>query len=333
MKFKISVLIFIIILSTISLIIDIIVGSNGLSFMEVLKGLCDWDNSTPSSIVIWDIRLPMSLMAPLVGGALALAGAQMQTTLNNPLADPYTFGISSSAALGAALVITHNFYIPFLSNDFQIPTIAFIFCMLTMLILCIVVSFTSISIEGVMLFGIALMFTFDALLVLIQFISSESELQAITFWKMGSLNRGSWSRIEILFITIIIITYLLMKDSWKLSMLKMGDFKAQSYGINTKRLKIKNLILIAILTSLSVSFTGAVGFVGLIAPHITRMLIGEEQRFFIPTSFFVGATLLELGSIASKTLVPGLILPLTVVLSFVGVPKFVFLIIKNKGKF
>lgn len=177
------------------------------------------------------------------------------------------------------------------------------------------------------------MFTYDALLIMIQYISSASQLQTLTFWKMGSLSRGTWDKIEILAVLVPIILVYIMKDSWKLSALKMGEFRAKTLGVNVKLLRVKNLFLISILTSLSVAFAGAIGFVGLVSPHITRMLIGEDQRFFIPSSFFVGAILLELASIASKVLMPGIILPLTVVMSFIGVPFFVFLIIKKGGKF
>ena len=331
-KFRLKFLILCVALSIIFLLLDILIGSKSLSLSQVFFALMNQDNSS-SSIIVWDIRMPMSLMAPLVGGALAVSGSQMQTTLNNPLADPYTFGLSAAASLGAGLVITNVIYIPSIPQVYQISAMAFIFSIGTMLILSFVSSIPRISIEGVMLFGVALMFSFDALLIMVQYIASDMQLQTLTFWKMGSLARGSWLKIEVLVIIIPIILFILLKDSWKLSILKMGDNRAQSMGINVKYLRTKNLLLISILTALSVSFVGAIGFIGLIAPHITRMLIGEDQRFFIPASFLIGAISLELASIASKTILPGIILPLTVVMSLVGVPFLVFLIIKSGGKF
>ena len=131
------------------LVLDIVIGSQGLSFNDVLYALFHINNST-SSIIIWDVRLPMSLMAPFIGGALAVSGAQMQTTLNNQLADPYTFGISSAASLGAGLVITNIVYIPGIPLEYQVTILAFIFSMMTIVLLTVISNIPRISIEGVM---------------------------------------------------------------------------------------------------------------------------------------------------------------------------------------
>ena len=275
----------------------------------------------------------MSLMAPLVGGALALSGAQMQTTLNNPLADPYTFGVSAAAGFGASLVMTNIVSVSFIPVQYQVAAMAFIMCLLTTFMIAGVSAIKRISIEGVMLFGVAIMFAYDSLLTMMQYIATETQLQTLVFWHMGSLDRGSWEKIAILAILLPIVLAIMMKDSWKLSSLKIGQERAESMGINVKRLRIKTLLLVSVITSLSVAFVGAVGFVGLVAPHIARMILGEDQRFFLPASFLLGAVLLELASIASKSIMPGIILPLTVVMSMVGIPFFIFLIVKKGGRF
>ncbi|WP_305465511.1 FecCD family ABC transporter permease [Photobacterium leiognathi] len=149
---------------------------------------------------------------------------------------------------------------------------------------------------------------------------------------MGSLDRRSWEKIITLAILLPIVLLIMMKDAWRLSSLKMGQERAEAMGVNVKRLRRKTPVLVSIITSLSVSFVGAVGFVGLVAPHIARMILGEDQRFFLPASFLVGAVLLELASIASKAIMPGIILPLTVVMSIVGIPFFIFLVIKRGGR-
>lgn len=332
-KKKIALAVFFI-MSIICLIADILIGSQGLTLDQVLNGIFHPSSSDIASrIIIWDIRMPMSLMAPLVGGALALAGAQMQTTLNNPLADPYTFGVSAAAGFGASLVITNVIAIPFIPVEYQVAFMAFIMCLVTTFMIAGVSSIKRVSIEGVMLFGVAIMFAYDSMLTMMQYIATETQLQTLVFWQMGSLDRGSWEKITILAILLPVVLAIMMKDSWKLSTLKIGQERAESMGINVNRLRVKTLLLVSVITSLSVSFVGAVGFVGLVAPHIARMILGEDQRYFLPASFLLGAVLLELASIASKSIMPGIILPLTVVMSMVGIPFFIFLIVKKGGKF
>ncbi|WP_318504163.1 FecCD family ABC transporter permease [Photobacterium leiognathi] len=326
-------LIVLVILSVLCVIADVLIGSQGLSFSQVITAIFSPTHSAMASkVIVWDIRMPMSLMAPFIGGALALAGAQMQTTLHNPLADPYTFGVSAAAGFGASLVITNVIAIPFIPAQYQIAVMAFVMCLLTTLLIAGISSIKRISIEGVMLFGVAVMFAYDSLLIMMQYIASETQLQTLVFWQMGSLDRGSWEKIITLAILLPIVLLIMIKDAWRLSSLKMGQERAEAMGVNVKRLRMKTLVLVSIITSLSVSFVGAVGFVGLVAPHIARMILGEDQRFFLPASFLVGAVLLELASIASKAIMPGIILPLTVVMSIVGIPFFIFLVIKRGGR-
>ena len=332
-KKKIALAVFAL-LSVFCLVADIFIGSQGLGFAEVLRGIVNPSSvDVGTGIIIWDIRMPMSLMAPFVGGALALAGAQMQTTLNNPLADPYTFGISAAAGFGASLIITNTIAVPMLPVEYQIPVMAFVMCLITTFVIAAVSAVKRISIEGVMLFGVALMFAYDSLLTMMQYVASESQLQTLIFWQMGALDRGSWEKIAVLAILLPIVLVIMMRDSWKLSSLKIGAERAEAMGINVQRLRVKTLLLVSLITSLSVAFVGAIGFVGLVAPHIARMILGEDQRFFLPASFLLGAVLLELASIASKAVMPGIILPLTVVMSMVGVPFFIYLILRKGGRF
>jgi len=331
---KKTMLAFFFLLSLICLVADIFIGSQGLTLSQVIGGILSPQTSDLATrIIIWDIRMPMSLMAPFIGGALALAGAQMQTTLNNPLADPYTFGVSAAAGFGAALVITNIVAVPLIPTQYQIAAMAFIMCLITTFMIAGISSMKRISIEGVMLFGVAIMFAYDGMLTMMQYIATETQLQTLIFWQMGSLDRGSWEKIIVLAILLPIVLVIMMKDSWKLSSLKIGQERAESMGINVNRLRIKTLLMVSLITSLSVAFVGAVGFVGLVAPHIARMILGEDQRYFLPASFLLGAVLLELASIASKSIMPGLILPLTVMMSVIGVPFFIFLIVKKGGKF
>lgn len=330
MKKKLYYIISILIITVICFFIDILVGSNQLEFKEVIHSLITYSNDVPSFIV-WNIRIPMSLMAMIVGGILAISGAQMQTILNNPLADPYTFGISSAASLGASLVITGLININYIPQEYQIPLISFLFSSFTIVLISGISIIPSISIKSILLLGIALMFCFDALVIFIQYIADESQLQSIIFFKMGSLARSSWEKIVIIYGASIIILPIIMMDVWPLTLLKLDTISLFSMGINPNFLKIKHLLFVSLLTSLSVSFVGSIGFIGIVAPHIARLLIGEDKRFFLPLSFFIGAIITILASIVSKLIIPGLILPITVITSIIGVPFFVFLIIRQRS--
>ncbi len=270
-------------------------------------------------------------MALLVGMALGLAGAEMQTILNNPLASPFTLGVSSAAAFGAALAIVLGIGIPGVPDQWFIPANAFVFALFTALMLDAVTRWTRVASSGVVLFGIALVFTFNALVSLMQFIASEDTLQGLVFWTMGSLARASWERLGVLALAFAIVLPVSMMSCWKLTALRLGEDRAVSFGIDVRRLRLATLLRISIISALSVAFVGPIGFIGLVAPHISRMMFGEDHRFYLPGSVLVGALVLSAASVASKNIVPGVIVPVGIVTSLVGVPFFLSIILRHRG--
>lgn len=176
--------------------------------------------------------------------------------------------------------------------------------------------------SGVILFGIALVFTFNALVSMLQFIANEDTLQGLVFWTMGSIDRASRSKVAILLVATALVMPLSLRSAWKLTALRLGEDRAISFGINVRRLRLTTLLRISILSALSVAFVGPIGFIGPVAPHIARMLFGEDHRFYLPASALIGATVLSTASIASKNLIPGAIIPVGIVTSLVGVPFF-----------
>ncbi|MEM9209823.1 MAG: iron ABC transporter permease, partial [Pseudomonadota bacterium] len=279
--------------------------------------------------IVWQIRLPYALMAALVGAALSLAGAEMQTILNNPLASPFTLGVSSAASFGAALAIVLGIGLPVLSVDWLVPLNAFLCAFGSVLLLQVMARSRYSGIETVVLLGIALVFVFNALVAFIQFVSSQEALQQLVFWSMGSLSRATWSNVLVVFTTVLVVTPFSFHAARKLTGLRLGEERARSFGVNVERLRFLALLRVSILAAIAVAFVGTIGFIGLVGPHIARLLLGEDHRFLLPASLLTGALIMSLASAASKLLMPGALIPVGIVTSMIGVPVFVLLIFRR----
>jgi len=314
-----------------SVLLDLALGPASYSLSEVLGALFSPD-SAPAQVrvVMWDIRLPVALMAVAVGAALSLAGAQMQTILNNPLASPFTLGISAAASFGAAMGLAFGVALFPLAAQYMVPVNAFIMAMLSALLIHFLSMRRGVTAETIVLLGIALVFTFNALLALVQFFATEQAVAAVVFWTMGSLTKATWPKLGIICLVILITLPIFARRAWALTALRLGDDKAASFGINVRSLRFQTLIMVSLLASFPVAFVGTIGFIGLVGPHIARMLIGEDQRFFLPASLLTGALILSASSVVSKTLIPGAIFPIGVVTSLIGVPFFISLILGGK---
>lgn len=314
-----------------SVLFDIARGPANLSLGQVMAAIFSPGGvDAATRVIVWDIRLPMALMAVLVGGSLAIAGAEMQTILNNPLASPFTLGISASAGFGAALAIVLNVSLIPIAGTFLVAANAFAFAMLASTLIYLLSRVRGVTTETMILLGIALVFLFDALLSLLQYIASEQALQQVVFWSLGSLAKASWSKIGIVAVVMLITIPLFLRNVWKLTALRLGDETAASLGVNVSRLRLNVLVTVSLLAAVSVAFVGVIGFVGLVGPHIARMLVGEDQRYFLPASALGGALMLSVTSILSKAVVPGVILPIGIVSALIGVPFFLSLILTRR---
>jgi iron complex transport system permease protein len=311
-------------------ILNLAIGPIELGVEDIVRALTTPGNDT-AHIVIWEYRLPWTLMALLVGGALGLAGLEMQTILNNPLASPYTLGISAGAGFGAALAYVLGVKVlPNVPMEFVVPINAFVFAFLTCMLIMFIGRIRGFTSETLVLGGIAVSFMFQSLLALLEYYASEETLQAIVFWLFGSLTKSSLFKAQIVALILIVVTVVLLLRSWKITALRLGDEKAKSLGVNTEVLRVEILIYISMLTSVAICFVGIIGFVGLVAPHIARMLIGEDQRFLIVGSILCGSLILSAGAIASKIIVPGAIFPIGIITSMLGVPFFMFLVVRGR---
>lgn len=308
--------------------VDVGVGPGWYSPAEVMKALFFPDSvETKLAIIVWDVRLPVAVMAVLIGAMLGVAGAQMQTILHNPLADPFTLGISSAASFGAALAIALGIGLWPSAGNFFIAFNAFVFALGTSLVLFMFTRMRGVTVETFVLVGIALFFTFNALLAFIQYQSSEAQLQQIIFWMMGSLARASWTKIAICVGLLALVVPLCWARNSMMTALTMGDDRAASLGVPVARLRLEMLACISLLAATATAFVGTIGFVGLVGPHIARMLVGEDQRYFVPVSAAAGAIILSIASTLSKAITPGVIYPIGIITALVGVPFFLSLVL------
>ncbi|MDC7707168.1 FecCD family ABC transporter permease [Vogesella indigofera] len=320
-----------VILLLLSLLLDLALGPASYSLGDVMQALFRPDSAAlQTRVVLWEIRLPVALMALAVGAALSLAGAQMQTILNNPLASPFTLGISAAASFGAALGLAFGLKLFPAAAEYMVPLNAFLMAMLSAMLIHVLSLRRGVSAETIVLLGIALVFTFNALLALAQYFASEQAVAAVVFWTMGSLTKATWPKLGVVCLVILVTLPVFARRAWALTALRLGDDKAASFGVDVRRLRFQTLILVSLLAAFPVAFVGSIGFVGLVGPHIARMLIGEDQRFFLPASMLAGALMLSASSVVSKTLIPGAIFPIGVVTSLIGMPFFISLILGSK---
>ncbi|PSW42710.1 FecCD family ABC transporter permease [Photobacterium leiognathi] len=314
-------------------VIDTTTGPSQIGLNHIFSALFQPEVLDPvQQVIIFDVRIPYALMAIVVGAALGLAGAEMQTSLNNPLASPFTLGIGAAATLGAAVAILFDWsWLPF-RFDYILPLFAFVFALLASLLVVVLSRSQGASINTVILFGISLFFALNALVSLLMFVADSNALQQIVFWTMGSLVRANNEKVLIVALVFAVCFPLSMRQAWAMTAIRSGEDQARSIGIRVERMRLMVLLRVSLLTAVAVAFVGEIGFVGLVGPHITRMLLGEDHRFFLPGSAIAGALLLSLASIASKSLIPGVILPIGIVTSLIGIPFFMSLILSSKGK-
>ncbi len=301
---------------------------------KVLPGLHAVPSSDLAEIVVIELRLPRILLAALTGVSLAGAGVVMQGILRNPLVCPYTLGLSSGAAFGAALAIILGTGI--LGTSFNIVgrylivTNAFIFGSLTMIFVYGVARLKGAVPETLLLAGVAFGYLFQAGVSSLKYISEHEALKELVIWLMGGFWGANWDTILILFPVVLICLGLLIRYAWDLNALGAGEDVAMSLGVNVGRLRLVTLALATLVSSGTIAFTGIIGFIGLIAPHICRILIGGDNRFLIPCACLTGGILLLLADTLARTVLAPVEIPVGIVTSLIGAPFFIYLLLKRK---
>jgi iron complex transport system permease protein len=327
MQRRLLLLAVVIVLGVLAILVDLALGSGTLTLTQVVDAILHPAQTDPGTLVILrDIRMPITFTAALSGIGLALAGSLMQTSLNNPLAEPFTIGISSAAGCGAALAIVFQAslagFLPWLPPDLFVSFNAFVFALCTVLFISLFARSDGLGIETVTLLGIAIHFVFASILGMMQYFSDADQLQTLVFWLMGSLLKSSWLKVGLNFGLVIVLLPLIFLNSRSITTLRSFGDQAATLGLNVARTRFLMLLAAALLASSITATIGVVGFIGLVAPHIARLLVGEDQRLSLPMTAACGMLVMTLASIASKMILPGGILPIGMVTSLLGVPFF-----------
>lgn len=279
--------------------------------------------------VLMQLRLPRITMALVSGIGLGISGLVMQAITGNKMASPFTTGLSNAAAFGASLAIIFGF-MPFGSNQVGTVVMAFVFAFICAAMVYGIASAKGMGKTTIILIGIALNYFFSALNASMQYVANEQQLSAIVHWTFGSLSEITWEQIIVVSVILLLIFPFIVRFAWHYNLLSTGDESAVALGVNVMRLRLFSGIAVTLISSAIVSFTGVIGFVGLVAPHIARLLIGGDYRALIPLTALSGAILLIAADTVGRVMVSPVIIPVGIVVSFIGVPVFIYLIVKEQ---
>lgn len=316
----------------------------GSSRMSIREG---WDalmgvGSRANNRIIWKIRLPRVLAAIIAGAGLSVSGLIMQTTLNNPMASPSTLGVSNAAVFGANLSII-AFAGGFLStgnnpasfdvgaNPYTTSLLAFVFSTVSLLLILGLCTTRGFSPNVVVLSGIAIGSVWTAATTILQFYATDVGLSAAVVWSFGDLGRATYTTDTIVCVLVVISVVFFMTMSWKYNALLSGEATAKTMGVNVEGLRFVSLLLASLITAACVSFWGIIGFVGVICPHVTKRLLGQDHRITIPVSCLSGSLLLLIADTMSRSIADGSALPVGAITSLLGAPFFIAIIFGRKG--
>ncbi|ASJ11151.1 iron ABC transporter permease [Thermococcus sp. P6] len=312
-------------------------GSYGLSIHGVIDALLG-DNNGRASLVIWNIRLPRIIAAVLVGASLAVSGAVLQGILKNPIATPFTMGISHGAMFGASLAIllgagyAESSGRIVLDNPYVVVLFAFLGAITGTAVIIALAKLKGLSPEAMILAGVAMSSLFAAMTTLLQYLASELQLAAMVYWSFGDLGRATW-RENLVMLAVFVPSFLyFLSTAWDLNASTMGDDVARSVGVNVERVRLISAFLAALITSVGVAFVGIIGFIGLLAPHTIRLIAGGDYRFLVPLSALAGAFILLTADTVAKLAFSPVVLPVGVITSFLGAPMFIYLLVRMEGR-
>lgn len=321
----------------VSVCFSVTIGSHQISFDQAVsvildkiagttyeQGSADWWNS----YIVWEERMPRAFASICAGASLAVVGVAMQAMLRNPLADPYTTGISSGAMVGLSAGIVLGITVPFLSDETALMLNAFITGIIPALVIVGVTKMRNVSPTTVILAGLAMTFMFGAITQLIMMGAEAEKSQEVYKWMVGTLNYVVSDKIPLMAIITVAGSVFFIAVSKQLNLISMGDAGAKSLGLDTEKFRNLCLFVMSIMVAEQVSVTGVLGFVGLVVPHMTRMMVGVDNRVLVPASMVVGALLIVVSDIIARTLLDNI--SVGVVLSFIGGPMFLLFILRSR---
>ena len=309
---------------------SVTLGPYPMTVHQVLVSIYEFIVNLPYSYpdvahVVIDLRLPRILGAIVCGFAFAVCGTAMQSMLKNPLADPYTMGISSGAGFGAALAMILGME---LIAGGGVVINAFVFAMVPAVIILFLSKFRRATPTMMILCGTSLMYLFNALTQLFMIVADPEDLSAVYKWMVGTLDNITYGNLAIILAVTAIGSIIIQLLANRLNIMSMGDESARTLGVNVDKERLLILILITIMAATVVSYTGVIGFVGLVSPHVARLIVGSDNKYLVPAAAVFGSLLMIVADIISRTLTD-LILPVGVVTACVGGPIFMLLILRS----
>ncbi len=314
----------------IAILLSLRSGSYETPIGELIKGIFGLSSDRKINIIVQNNRLPRILTAILAGGGLGLAGCILQAVLRNPLASASTLGVSQGATFGAAFAIVALGMGS--TAGFGIPLCAFLGSIAVALVILGLSKFRQVSPEGIVLAGVAISSMFTGATTLLQYFADEVELSTLVFWTFGDLGSAGWEDLGGMAAMVTVLCVYCIVHRWDYNALLSGEETAISLGINVKRLTLVGMVLCCLCSSVIVSNVGLISFIGLVAPHIVRMAVGNNHVYLIPGSVLGGAALLLLGDLAARTIISPVILPIGAITSFLGGPLFLYLLFKGGNK-
>lgn len=297
------------------------------TILKVIKGTA---LKSTQELIIFNLRIPRTFLAVLTGISLSVSGSVMQAITKNPLVSPFTIGVSSAASFGAAIAISFGFYFV-LNGAIGVIINAFIFSLLCAAIIFMLAVKLNLKAESIILTGIALNYLFQALSASVQFISEDAKLSKIIAWTFGSLNGAEWNHVIIIFLFCVPCLIILMYMHKSFTIVStMDDDIAKTMGVNPANVRKISTLLSVLLTASIISFTGIIGFIGLAGPHIARAIIGSNYKYLLPMSAITGGIIVLLADTIGRLLLSPVIIPVGIVISFIGVPIFIHQVILTR---
>ena len=327
---SISFLLILCVVLLVTILLSLRSGSYDTPVGELIKGIFGLSADRKINLVVQNNRLPRICTVILAGGGLGLAGCILQAVLRNPLASASTLGVSQGATFGAAFAIV----VLGLGSTagIGIPLCAFAGSIAVALVILGLSRFRQVSPEGIVLAGVAISSMFTGATTLMQYFADEVQLSNLVFWTFGDLGSTGWKDLGGMGIAVAVLCVYCFLHRWDYNALLSGEETAVSLGIHVKRLTLVNMVLCCMCSSVIVAQVGLISFIGLVAPHIVRMVVGNNHVYLIPGSVLGGATLLLLGDLFARTVISPVILPIGAITSFLGGPLFLYLLFKGGKK-
>ena len=324
------------------LVYSISVGAVEIPFYKVIQTLLGQEPVTKSDEniwrIVWNIRLPQALAAIVAGAGLSVAGVVMQSILRNPIASPFTLGVSNAGAFGAAVsvVVLGTGKVQstvadaiIINNPYMTTMVAFLFCLLATGVILLISKIRGTSPEVMVLAGVALSSLFTAGTMFLQYFADDTQLAAVVFWTFGDVGRVNWLELEIMTGVVLLAILFFIVNSWNYNAIDAGDETAKGLGVNVERIRLTSMVISALVSAVIVAFLGVIGFIGLICPHMVRRVIGDDQKYLIPGSTLFGGILLLVSDTAARLIISPYVLPVSVLTAFMGAPAFIYLLLRG----